>query len=346
MDRRHVVASVAAWFCSPSLAVPTAADSLSRPALKLSPARLASSLYLDVKAAGSLLIAVGERGLIVRSSDGGRHWTQAQVPVSVTLTSVAPTPGGAWWAVGHGGVVLQSEDGGQAWARRLHAPGLEALLNEEVLAAPVGTVQAGDVPHGVDKPLLAVHFYSDTHGLAVGAYGTALSTRDAGRTWRSDQLRIGNPRALHLYSIAGDGESICVVGERGLVCRSQDAGSSFQPDATPYEGTYFKVVTAGRRFCVLGMRGNAYWCDALGTAWHRSALQASASITGAVVEGGGGLTAVDEAGQVHVSADGGRSFAPPTAVAHSPLTAVVRAFDGALVVAGARGLMRVERRQP
>lgn len=34
------------------------------------------------------LVAVGERGVVLLSDDGGAHWRQGVVPVSITLTAV------------------------------------------------------------------------------------------------------------------------------------------------------------------------------------------------------------------------------------------------------------------
>jgi photosystem II stability/assembly factor-like uncharacterized protein len=58
-----------------------------RPALP-SP-RAWKSLLLDAERAGARVVAVGERGHVVLSDDGGRSWRQARsVPVRVTLTGV------------------------------------------------------------------------------------------------------------------------------------------------------------------------------------------------------------------------------------------------------------------
>jgi len=68
----------------------------------------AKSLLSGVANAGQRVVAVGQRGHIVYSDDGGQTWLQAKVPVSTDLTAVffaSPTHG---WAVGHGGVVIVS----------------------------------------------------------------------------------------------------------------------------------------------------------------------------------------------------------------------------------------------
>ena len=83
-------------------------DLLQVPALQ-SP-KAARALLLGVHSAGARLIAVGERGIVVFSDDGGATWTQGQVPVSVTLTSVFLVSDKLGWAAGHDGVVLRTTE--------------------------------------------------------------------------------------------------------------------------------------------------------------------------------------------------------------------------------------------
>ena len=60
----------------------------------------AKSLLNGVANAGQRIVAVGQRGHIVLSDDGGKTWTQAKVPVSSDLVAVYfPTPAKGW-AVG------------------------------------------------------------------------------------------------------------------------------------------------------------------------------------------------------------------------------------------------------
>ena len=59
--------------------------------------------------------AVGEKGLIRRTTDGCRTWQALQAPVKTTLTAVHFVDGTHGWAVGYDDTVLQSTDGGQTW---------------------------------------------------------------------------------------------------------------------------------------------------------------------------------------------------------------------------------------
>ena len=96
-------------------------DLLKLPAVKARKA--AQALLLNITARGSNIVAVGERGIILRRTIGtespegavkdsqGTWWLQANVPVSVNLTSVAFASDEVLFAVGHDGVILKSEDG-------------------------------------------------------------------------------------------------------------------------------------------------------------------------------------------------------------------------------------------
>src|SRR5699024_10076488 len=84
------------------------------------PTKLApENLLNDVARAGDRIVAAGERGHIIYSDDGGESWTQADVPVSVTLTGLSFASDTEGWAVGHSGVVLHSDDAGETWTLQL-----------------------------------------------------------------------------------------------------------------------------------------------------------------------------------------------------------------------------------
>ena len=124
------------------------------------PARLADrSLLTAIAAAGERLVAVGDRGIIVFSDDGGRNWSQAaSVPTQALLTGVCFLDAQHGIAVGHDLVALASSDAGRTWQRTHYAPEAQ-------------------------RPLLDVWCGSDGRAIAIGAYSTYLSSADAGVTW-------------------------------------------------------------------------------------------------------------------------------------------------------------------
>src|SRR6266403_265802 len=59
--------------------------------------------------------AVGERGTILRTEDGGRTWTKIFSPARSTLLGVQFVSDDDGWIVGRGGAILRSSDGGRTW---------------------------------------------------------------------------------------------------------------------------------------------------------------------------------------------------------------------------------------
>ncbi len=62
--------------------------------------------------------AVGERGTLLRSDDGGKHWHQVKAEIPrVSLNGIVFGKNGFGLVVGNRGVVLRTEDGGATWQR-------------------------------------------------------------------------------------------------------------------------------------------------------------------------------------------------------------------------------------
>ena len=103
-----------AWTLAPLAVAAGFADVLDTPAQRTPLA--SKSLLNGIARAGTRLVAVGQRGHIVVSTDGGANWKQSAVPVSSDLTAVYFVDEKRGWAVGHDGVVLHTDDGGDALA--------------------------------------------------------------------------------------------------------------------------------------------------------------------------------------------------------------------------------------
>src|SRR5690606_13251763 len=83
--------------------------------LSIESPKAVSSLLLDIAHAGKRLVAVGDRGHILFSEDGGKNWVQARVPTRQLLTALYFVDDKHGWAVGHDAQILVSEDGGANW---------------------------------------------------------------------------------------------------------------------------------------------------------------------------------------------------------------------------------------
>jgi photosystem II stability/assembly factor-like uncharacterized protein len=319
------------------------------------------ALIQAVTRAGRRLVAVGERGLVLLSDDEGLNWRQAKVPASVTLTAVTFATPKQGWAVGHFGLVLHSEDGGETWQTQFNGVKAAKLVLAEA-ESKVKPVAAEDpvmarelrnarrlVEDGPDKPFLDVLFFDVKQGIVIGAYNLIFATGDGGATWNSLAGRVPNPDARHLYAIRTDGGNLYIAGESGLVIRSDDRGASFKRLSTPYGGSYFTLAAREGEVVVGGLRGNAYRSSDKGETWYKIELPVPASLTTSLLvdEGSaqGRLLLANQAGQILVSEDMGRSFAALPLAPLPPVTALSCVDDGKLVAATLMGIVSSDAEQ-
>ncbi|CAN1600394.1 protein of unknown function [Pseudomonas mediterranea] len=70
----------------------------------------------------------------------------------------------------------------------------------------------------------------------------------------------GQPRRAQPVRHSCGGGELFIVGERGLLLRSKDNGSSFQALESPYDGSFFGLQgSASGELIAFGLRGNAFW---------------------------------------------------------------------------------------
>jgi photosystem II stability/assembly factor-like uncharacterized protein len=324
---------------------------LERPSL-LS-AKAVGAAMLAVTRAGDRLVAVGERGIVLLSDDSGRSWRQVETPVRVSLTTVTFVGEKKGWAAGHLGVILHTEDGGQSWVKQLdgiRAAALVLAAAEQRAAAEPDPEKKEDllvsarrlVEDGPDKPFLDLCFLDERTGFVVGAFNLIFHTTDGGATWTPWRARVENPNELHFYGIQAVGGTLYIAGEQGLLLRSTDGGAHFTALASPYEGSYFGLVTdpAGS-VVVFGLRGNVYRSADGGESWDQVKTGIPVSLSAGIRLADGELVLVSQAGDLLVSTDGGRTFKRRPDGQPVPATDLVQTADGDIVMASLRGLQRV-----
>jgi len=325
-----------------TLAAPPNAAALDRPALMS--AKAAKAAMLTTARAGQRMLAAGDRGIVVYSDDSGGSWLQARTPTSASLTAMQFVTDKLGWAVGHMGVVLHTSDGGQTWVKQLDGQQAAALLladarNRGDERAIADTERL--VADGADKPFLDLHFADARNGFIVGAYNLIFRTEDGGLNWTPWQRHVANPKGLHLYGVSAVGRALFIVGEQGLLLRSDNRGDSFAPQPSPYAGSWFGLLaTRDSGLLVYGLRGNAFLSTDQGQTWHKAATGTPVSISAAHELADGRIVLASQAGEIVVSSDRGRSFAPSPAKVGLPLTGVAEA-PGGLVLASLRGVLRL-----
>ncbi len=145
--------------------------------------------------------AVGEGGVIIATTDGGKTWTIQYSGYELTLNSVDFTDEANGWVVGQLGLILNTNDGGNSWI----VQGKDAALGQN---------------------LIKVHFDSAGEGRIITERGSfALSTTDGGRTWDRQFFENTLPRSDAFFL---DEQRGWVSFRSGAVFSTTDGGDSWE----------------------------------------------------------------------------------------------------------------------
>lgn len=172
--------------------------------------------------------AVGARGTILATSDGGTTWsTQGSGATTKDLYGVWFASATTGWAVGQGGVVLSTTNGGTTWSAQTS---------------------------GVSTDLYGVVATSTSNVWAVGQSGVIRVTSNGGAAWNSQASNTAN----NLYAITASSSStnIWAVGQGGVIRLNPSAsitsGFSWTAQTSPTTKDLYGVSQAGS-----GKKGNA-----------------------------------------------------------------------------------------
>jgi len=199
-------------------------------------------LLLDGAVLNQQVVAVGERGTILYSTDMGQSWHNAAVPDRATLTGISFAPNGKdGWAVGHDALILVTADGGRTWHRQWQGRNLtDSFLDVLVL--------------------------DERHVIAVGAFGLFMTTADGGATWQPRRLLDEDYHFNRLTR--GPTGTLYLAGEHGTLLRSHDQGANWTPIHTPYDGSFYGILPLSeRKLLAYGLRGRLYVSDNDGDDW-------------------------------------------------------------------------------
>jgi photosystem II stability/assembly factor-like uncharacterized protein len=347
MFKRALISALAATtFAGVALAATGGTrDVLDTPSVK---SALASrSLLNGLALAGERIVAVGQRGHVLFSDDGGKTWKQAEVPLSSDLVAVSFPSAKTGWVVGHDGVILRTTDAGATWTRQLDGRKTgEAMVEFYAREAKPGDARTAAAAEeakkfavqGAENPFLDVWFENETNGIAVGAFGLAMRTRDGGASWEPLLHAIDNPKALHLYVVRGVGSDVYIAGEQGLMLKLDRASGEFRALELPYKGTLFGIVGNERAVLAHGLRGTALRSTDGGRTWQPVETRLQVGLTGSAVDKDGRIVVVSQAGHVLVSSDDGASFKAAKVERPIPAAAVIAGAKASVVVAGPRGV--------
>lgn len=175
------------------------------------------------------VFAVTYDDLVLRSDDGGQHWSAQRV-----LSEPDRPLLDLWFAdpehgvvTGAYGLVLVTDDGGRTWRRAL---------------------DDGEGPHAN-----AIAAASDGTLYVAGEAGSLLRSDDRGETWQ----QLPSPYGGSFFGILGlDDGALLVFGLRGHLFRSEDRGATWQQLPTGTASTLLTgQVGADGRIVLAGLGG-------------------------------------------------------------------------------------------
>lgn len=322
-----------------------------------------TELMIDADRVDDLIVAVGTRGIVLLSEDGGDSWRQVPVPTRSMLTGVYFHDRQLGWAVGHDAVIIRTTDGGETWERVYFDPERET-------------------------PLFDVWFADADNGIAVGAYGLLLRTGDGGTTWVDEGLEVvreetadvdvpeddaapedeaaseeeaasedeaeedvefweedldDGPADFHLNRIdrAPDG-TLYIAAEAGNVYRSDDDGETWTALDTGYEGSFFATLPFGdESLLAMGLQGSVFRSDDAGATFRRVETPVEVLLNEGTMVGDGRIVLVGMSGTILVSSDGGERFDLVQRGDRKALTQVLPGGDEGILVFGEAGPVRI-----
>ena len=270
-------------------------------------------LLLDGAFAGADIVAVGERGTILRSSDNARSWNYVAPVTSATLTGVSFADDGQHgWAVGHDALILATMDGGRTWAKQWQSENLQdSFLNALALDAQ--------------------------HAFAIGAYGLFLATADGGKTWARKKILDDD---YHLNRLTrGPSGTLYLAGEHGTLLRSTDNGAKWTRLTTPYNGSFYGLLPLDRRTLLAhGLSGRVFRSIDDGAMWAQIATPEPPMLLAAGLQMKSNFLVLAGQARAHfVSRDYGKTIIPWAVTIDTAISALLELPDGSVLALGEAG---------
>ena len=204
--------------------------------------------------------AVGSRGIVLTTDDGGEHWQQARRPTEDAIRDVFFLDVRTGWLVCERSVyklqaedeprayLLKTGDGGRTWSRvKAAGKDIDTVLTRVVFAdaergwalgelgALYATQDGGATWSRQQVPtrhlLLGASFLDANAGWLAGAGNTILQTQDGGETWRLSGTPISAVTRFSAVAFADERRG-WAVGSRGIVLATANGGRTWEPQET------------------------------------------------------------------------------------------------------------------
>ncbi len=281
-------------------------------------------------ASGKVLIAVGERGTILRSEDAGRRWQAVSLAVSdFDLRAVIHhAPSGAWLAVGSRGTILRSTDSGKTWTSLPNELNLtlETLFVEPATGAILLGGESGLIGRSTDAglswrvtrvkmqdpvtPVTAIYSL-ENELIATSALGRVLISNDRGEHWHL----LGMGGNFYFTDVAIDPQSHTALlashtGDLFLRQRGDDAWEKIelQIDGQKRFVSAIRYDAPSQSLIAVGHHGLAARSTDGGRRWQKLAIGFDTGIESLAQLDDGRFVGFGEGGYIVTSSDSGKSW--------------------------------------
>lgn len=308
----------------------------------LSDARLADVCFVDLHHGW----AVGDRGAIWHTDDGGGNWRLQRSGVTCPLKSVFfLNPQIGWaaggfahpYAYGSTGVLLATTDGGRHWHHnpRLLLPALKrvgffdpnhgwaigdcsAMFPSGVFVTDSGGRGWNPVSGGGSACWTAADLLDPYTGILAGRRGSvARVQRGAVQPSQTAGFGLRNLARAGLVAAEDDRVRGWLVGTDGLILTSEDLGASWQtpagepPQAMANHFDFRALAARGTNCWIAGSPGTrVFHSPDNGTTWTAWATGSQVPLHGLCFVDPGHGWAVGSLGTILATADGGRTWRP------------------------------------
>ncbi len=212
-----------------------------------------NQLY-DVAICGaSYAVAVGELGLILRSTDNGEHWTKISSGTKVALNSVSIAENGTGWIVGLYGTVLKTTDFGLTWSP-------QSTGNSSFYYSVI-------TPDGV-KCYIGV------------SNGRLIKSADGGETWTLTSTNS----TKHVRCVFTDGSGVIFLAQDGgVIQKSSDNGTTWSIKSTGITNALSKISFLGNLGFALGTYGKLLRSTDSGDTWTLVTINTTSSLADVLI---------------------------------------------------------------
>jgi photosystem II stability/assembly factor-like uncharacterized protein len=202
--------------------------------------------------------AVGSKGTLLRTVDGGRNWKPAAAPTTAIVRDIFFLDEQNGWLVCEVNIyeltkkeqtrafLMRTSDGGENW-NRVELKGID-----------------------VNLVLVRAVFSRGGRGWVFGEHGLIYTTRDSGETWTS----VESPtRRLLLGGIFVDDDRGWIVGAGATIIQTSDGGETWYQSRLPQVERTVRFTAASfvdnRLGWAVGSSGNVYHTTNGGRTWQK-----------------------------------------------------------------------------